>query len=88
MLFFVAQTLPPSMENRYFICGRARVLSRRVWDLLMAVPTNPVIYRSLSELSSQTEDEWRSLLDPTQPARLIYALQVRDRCQLNLQRIR
>lgn len=69
------QTLPSSQENRHGICSRARVLARRVWYLLMAVPTNPNILKSLSEPSSQAD--WATLLDPSEPSRLIYALQVR-----------
>ena len=75
------QTLPATVPYRHILCNRARVLSRRVWELLMAVPTNPTILQSISKLSSATTHkekklDWEQLLQSSTPSKLIYSLQV------------
>ena len=76
LAFFVRQTLVCSPENQYTMSSRAKVLSRRVWDLLMAVPTNPSILSSLSDLDAEATRTWKSLLDPEKPSKIVYSLQV------------
>jgi hypothetical protein len=43
-----------------------------VWDLLLLLPTNDHIYNELLLL----KPEFRALLDPVSPHRLLYALQI------------
>lgn len=45
----------------------------------MMVPTSPSILKSISELSTEADDsllDFNQLLDPTQPSKLIYSMQV------------
>ena len=82
------QTLPATVPYRHILCNRARVLSRRVWELLMAVPTNPTILQSISKLSSATTHkekklDWEQLLQSSTPSKLIYSLQVSTHVPFN-----
>lgn len=51
---------------------KAQVLSRRVWDILMLLPTNPEIHAGFKN----TGDDFRSLLDPSSPQKLMYSLYI------------
>jgi hypothetical protein len=58
----------------------------KAWDLLMRLPTNPLVESGLAALGSGAPDAagepatadiaWDSLLDSTSPFRLLYALQI------------
>lgn len=49
---------------------KAQVLSRRVWDILMLLPTHPEFLTGLQNLGK----DFSSLLDPTCPQKLMYSL--------------
>ena len=53
-------------------------VAAKAWDLLMRLPTNPVIQQGISDISAQSEAtvQWNSLIDTSSPFRLLYALQI------------
>ncbi|XP_037876167.1 ubiquitin carboxyl-terminal hydrolase puf isoform X2 [Bombyx mori] len=55
---------------------KAQLLSRRVWDILQAVPLNPTL---LEAFQNPTESKLPELLDPTSPQKLMYSLHIVDK---------
>lgn len=55
---------------------KAQLLSRRVWDILQAVPLNPTL---LEAFQSPNESKIPELLDPTSPQKLMYSLHIIDK---------
>ncbi|XP_060805071.1 ubiquitin carboxyl-terminal hydrolase puf isoform X2 [Amyelois transitella] len=55
---------------------KAQLLSRRVWDILQAVPLNPTL---LEAFQNPTESKLPELLDPTSPQKLMYSLHIIDK---------
>ncbi|XP_072159450.1 LOW QUALITY PROTEIN: ubiquitin carboxyl-terminal hydrolase 34 [Bemisia tabaci] len=62
---------------------KAQVLSRRVWDILMLIPTNPTLLSGFQNLESRSADDTTSndirltqLLDPASPHKLMYSLRI------------
>ncbi len=65
-------------------------VAAKAWDLLMTLPTNPVIQSGIASISapaSVTDDgtaaagvavPWNTLIDTSSPFRLLYALQIVD----------
>lgn len=53
---------------------KAQVLSRRVWDILTLLPTNPTLLRGFQQLDS--EMKLQELLDPASPQKLMYSLYI------------
>ena len=52
----------------------AQVLSRRVWDILMVLPTSPQLKDGFGDLSAVTPAKLHTLLDPHIPQKLMYSL--------------
>ncbi|KAG7298078.1 hypothetical protein JYU34_018848 [Plutella xylostella] len=55
---------------------KAQLLSRRVWDILQAVPLNPTL---LEAFQNPSESKLPELLDPTSPQKLMYSLHIVDK---------
>lgn len=55
---------------------KAQLLSRRVWDILHAVPLSPVL---LEAFENPTESQLPELLNPTSPQHLMYSLHIVDK---------
>lgn len=56
---------------------KAQVLSRRVWDILMLLPTNPSIHEGFTTLELGKEgSSLDTLLDPASPQKLMYSLYI------------
>lgn len=55
---------------------KAQLLSRRVWDILQAVPLNPTL---LEAFQNPIESKLPELLDPTSPQKLMYSLHIIDK---------
>ncbi|VVC94832.1 unnamed protein product [Leptidea sinapis] len=58
---------------------KAQLQSRRVWDILQAVPLNPTL---LEAFQNPTEGKLPELLDPTSPQKLMYSLHIIDKLSL------
>ncbi|XP_052272263.1 ubiquitin carboxyl-terminal hydrolase 34-like isoform X3 [Dreissena polymorpha] len=75
---------PLNMESQERLSQqtKATVLSRKVWELLMVLPTNPDVlvgFRSIThtqETCASQIPDWKKLLDPHSPHRLMYSLQI------------
>lgn len=59
---------------------KAQLLSRRVWDILQAVPLNPTL---LEAFQNPSENKLPELLDPTSPQKLMYSLHIIDKLSSN-----
>ena len=57
---------------------KAQILSRRVWDILMLLPTNSLLKESLQNISELDEATMKSLLNPESPQKLMYTLYIVD----------
>ncbi|CAL1294964.1 unnamed protein product [Larinioides sclopetarius] len=64
---------------------KAQVLSRRVWEILMMLPTSPTMLKAFKDISKTSKSEvsdshstLQSLLDPKSPQKLMYSLQIVD----------
>ena len=58
---------------------KARVLSRKVWELLMLLPTNTDMldgFQTVSLKDGSQKTDWAELLDPHSPHKLMYSLQI------------
>ncbi|XP_049877741.1 ubiquitin carboxyl-terminal hydrolase puf [Pectinophora gossypiella] len=55
---------------------KAQLLSRRVWDILQAVPLNPTL---LEAFQNPIESKLPELLDPNSPQKLMYSLHIIDK---------
>lgn len=51
---------------------KAQVLSRRVWDILSLLPTNPTLLQGFKQLNTPLAE----LLDPSSPQKLMYSLYI------------
>ncbi|XP_047537193.1 ubiquitin carboxyl-terminal hydrolase puf isoform X2 [Vanessa atalanta] len=59
---------------------KAQLLSRRVWDILQAVPLNPTL---LEAFQNPSENKLPELLDPMSPQKLMYSLHIIDKLSSN-----
>lgn len=59
---------------------KSQLLSRRVWDILQAVPLNPTL---LEAFQNPSENKLPELLDPTSPQKLMYSLHIIDKLSSN-----
>ncbi|XP_061722090.1 ubiquitin carboxyl-terminal hydrolase puf [Cydia pomonella] len=59
---------------------KAQLLSRRVWDILQAVPLNPTL---LEAFQNPIESKLPELLDPNSPQKLMYSLHIIDKLSSN-----
>ena len=50
------------------------MLSRRVWDILMMLPTSPQLKDGFGDLSAVSPATLHTLLDPSIPQKLMYSL--------------
>ncbi|GIX80708.1 ubiquitin carboxyl-terminal hydrolase 34 [Caerostris darwini] len=60
---------------------KAQVLSRRVWEILMMLPTSPTMLQGFNikkASSSEFRSKLQSLIDPKSPQKLMYSLQIVD----------
>ena len=57
---------------------KAQILSRRVWDILMLLPTNPTLKEKLQTISAEDETTLKELLDPSSPQKLMYTFYIVD----------
>ncbi|CAG7822666.1 unnamed protein product [Allacma fusca] len=56
---------------------KAQVLSRRVWDILMLLPTNPAIHEGFITMQLGNEgNSFDTLLNPASPQKLMYSLYI------------
>lgn len=56
---------------------KAQVLSRRVWDILTLLPTNPILLRGFQKLEDvENGISLEQLLDPASPQKLMYSLYI------------
>lgn len=51
---------------------KAQVLSRKVWDILSLLPTNPTLLQGFKQLDIPLTE----LLDPSSPQKLMYSLYI------------
>ena len=80
------QTADLESKERWNLQSKAKIFSRRVWELLMLLPTSPEMldgFKSImpstpSEQHEQLDDkiDLSRLLDPQRPHRLMYSLQI------------
>lgn len=79
-LFALMQVLglmkEPGPNGEQMAHMKAQLLSRRVWDILQAVPLNPTL---LKAFQSPNENILPDLLDPTSPQKLMYSLHIIDK---------
>ena len=59
---------------------KAQLLSRRVWDILLLLPTSPHLKESLQNIHGDyaANDLFKKLLDPGSPQKLMYTLYIVD----------
>lgn len=58
---------------------KGQILSRRVWDILMLLPTNQQLKESLQNIGASTDEAtMKSLLNPESPQKLLYTLYIVD----------
>jgi len=57
---------------------KAQILSRRVWDILMLLPTNNRLKDALQNIADMDESTMKSLLNPESPQKLMYTLYIVD----------
>ncbi|RVE55279.1 hypothetical protein evm_000177 [Chilo suppressalis] len=76
----LAQMKEPGPSSEPVAHTKAQLLSRRVWDILQAVPLNPTL---LEAFQNPTESKLPELLDPTSPQKLMYSLHIIDKLSSN-----
>ena len=64
-LFTLMQTLSDLRING-LPHPKAQILSRRVWDILMLLPTNPTVKEKLQNLTGGDNETLQELLNPGQ----------------------
>ena len=57
---------------------KAQILSRRVWDILMLLPTNPTLKEKLQTITAEDKVTLKDLLDPRSPQKLMYIFYIID----------
>nr|XP_049704813.1 ubiquitin carboxyl-terminal hydrolase puf isoform X8 [Helicoverpa armigera] len=72
----LGQMKEPGANGEPVTHTKAQLLSRRVWDILQAVPLNPTL---LEAFQNPTESKLPELLDPTSPQKLMYSLHIIDK---------
>ncbi|CAH0594132.1 unnamed protein product [Chrysodeixis includens] len=72
----LGQMKEPGANREPVAHTKAQLLSRRVWDILQAVPLNPTL---LEAFQNPTESKLPELLDPTSPQKLMYSLHIIDK---------
>ena len=60
------------------VIPKAQILSRRVWDILMLLPTNPHIKMALQNIGQATEEDMKRILSPDSPQKLMYTFYIVD----------
>ncbi|XP_050671951.1 ubiquitin carboxyl-terminal hydrolase puf [Leptidea sinapis] len=75
----LAQMKEPGPNGEMVAHMKAQLQSRRVWDILQAVPLNPTL---LEAFQNPTEGKLPELLDPTSPQKLMYSLHIIDKLSL------
>ena len=61
------------------IQSKAQILSRRVWDILMLLPTSPHLKEKLQNIqNAEDESSLKQLLSPESPQKLMYTLYIVD----------
>ena len=55
---------------------KAQIMSRRVWEILLLLPTNPEIKQRLQDVDQ--DSDMASLLDPHCPQKLLYTFYIID----------
>ncbi|XP_028171395.1 ubiquitin carboxyl-terminal hydrolase puf [Ostrinia furnacalis] len=76
----LARMKEPGPNSEPVAHTKAQLLSRRVWDILQAVPLNPTL---LEAFQNPTESKLPELLDPTSPQKLMYSLHIIDKLSSN-----
>ncbi|XP_041969100.1 ubiquitin carboxyl-terminal hydrolase puf [Aricia agestis] len=76
----LGQMKEPGTTGEPIAHTKAQLLSRRVWDILQAVPLNPTL---LEDFQNVTENKLPELLDPRSPQKLMYSLHIIDKLSLN-----
>ncbi|XP_075983253.1 ubiquitinyl hydrolase 1 puf [Anticarsia gemmatalis] len=72
----LGQMKEPGANGEPVAHTKAQLLSRRVWDILQAVPLNPTL---LEAFQNPIESKLPELLDPTSPQKLMYSLHIIDK---------
>ncbi|KAJ0173738.1 hypothetical protein K1T71_010887 [Dendrolimus kikuchii] len=72
----LGQMKEPGANMELVAHTKAQLLSRRVWDILQAVPLNPTL---LEAFQNPIESKLPELLDPTSPQKLMYSLHIIDK---------
>ena len=72
-LFELMQTLSNLRAN-----SKAQILSRRVWDILMLLPTNQNLKETLQNITENDEETLKGLLNPDSPQKLMYTFYILD----------
>ena len=57
---------------------KAQILSRRVWDILMLLPTNPEVKEKLQNITTEDHETLQDLLNPMSPQKLMYVFYIVD----------
>uniref|UniRef100_A0A8D8RQZ4 ubiquitinyl hydrolase 1 n=1 Tax=Cacopsylla melanoneura TaxID=428564 RepID=A0A8D8RQZ4_9HEMI len=78
-LFNLMRTLSlmkmPTKGGHHVLHPRGQLLSRRVWDILMLLPTSPTLVRGFETLGSgESSVSLEQLIDPASPQKLMYSL--------------
>ena len=76
-LFTLMQTLSDLRING-LPHPKAQILSRRVWDILMLLPTNPTVKEKLQNLTGGDNETLQELLNPVSPQKLMYVFYIVD----------
>ncbi|KAI5706705.1 hypothetical protein M8J75_010579 [Diaphorina citri] len=63
-----------SINNHHVLHPRGQLLSRRVWDILMLLPTSPTLVRGFETLGGENSVSLEQLIDPASPQKLMYSL--------------
>ena len=58
--------------------SKAQILSRRVWDILMLLPTNPEVKEKLQNITEEDNETLQELLNPSSPQKLMYVFYIVD----------
>ncbi|XP_008482814.1 ubiquitin carboxyl-terminal hydrolase puf-like [Diaphorina citri] len=77
-LFHLMRTLSlmktPTKGGHHVLHPRGQLLSRRVWDILMLLPTSPTLVRGFETLGGENSVSLEQLIDPASPQKLMYSL--------------
>lgn len=79
-LMHTLSTIPGKAGQQHHT--RAQVLSRRVWDILTLLPTNPTLLDGFQKLGAESDKsgddntQLENLLNPSSPQKLMYSLYI------------